>query len=616
MEKCDDKSLTSNNHNNNNTPRNTEKCEIIPIEGHDKDKIWKSQLLSSDGWKNYQKGLIRSCFELWEVNETQQFQVNNRCLKLDLPNVSEIQTIQTPLSLFENENNEEIVIDLNSNRTLNNATNSESLRKKEEYVNIIDQPSKSKHGNKGNKENKRIQKLKKFSFCKHTRKQTKSNEKVQCLSFDRYASYSSDDVWAYTIWSESVEKMKGHKLRINKTKGNIENNNSNGVKCDITNNDDTTYYLDIEAEQMEQKVRKLIKSLKEKNKSCANIDANERASKCRSSRSRLKYFFKSAFRGNQNHEFDRQLLDDYTKYINRKLHTWETLLHCLNDIRQREQCCSTNACSNHSEDTIKYRFSEHGRNEKAMDDCDGDDNFKCVEINDGFGGTAGKLKNNKFFRLLGRTKSTMDMRATVKLPKQNGAADCSIRGVNLRWPSYQQIDEHFDVCKLLGTNCCSGRDLRPGRIRKSLSDSDLPTSGSRTADYDGRPPYGYKATRISDGRRALTPEMLMVHDEDTRHWQDMARGLWEEQHEAFQTVMARLEYVGSTFPEQSRLAGLKTLCKVDVLAGLGRSSEAVDLFVSTLPLSNDPDLMIRKAKAAYDWKFYCHLSVWRHSYKD
>ncbi|CAI6345473.1 unnamed protein product [Macrosiphum euphorbiae] len=108
----------------------------------------------------------------------------------------------------------------------------------------------------------------------------------------------------------------------------------------------------------------------------------------------------------------------------------------------------------------------------------------------------------------------------------------------------------------------------------------------------------------------------MTDEEYNSRWDGVTRELWEDRQECFQTAVARLEYVGSTFNEQCRLDGLKTLCKVDVLAGFGYSAEAVDLFVSTLPLSMNPDLMIRKAEAAYDWRFFCHLSMWRYSYKD
>ncbi|XP_025407916.1 uncharacterized protein LOC112681816 [Sipha flava] len=611
MDKCVDKSLTSNNLNfviDNNEPCNTEKCEIIPIEsnGYNKDRVKKSQLLSPDGWENYQKEFIQSCFKFWEVNET-QFQVDKTGLEADLANDSEL---QTPFSLFANENNKEIINDFNSNKTSNNAIDSEALRTKE-CIDIIDHSSKSKQkghndfkindnvvDNRGNKGFPR-KKMKKFSFYKHTNLQTKSNEKVQPLSFDRYASYTSDDVWAYKIWLESVEKIKKHKLNVNITKGNNEKN-SNYVKYDTTNNDDK-YYLDIEVRQMEQKVQKLIKSLKEKNKLFTNVDVNERTSKFRSS-NKLKYFFKSAFRGNQN-EFDRQILDDYTKYINRKLHTWQTLLHCLNDIRQRESC-SINT-SNLPEDTIKYKFIEHDCNEKVMYDYDGD-NLKSIAINQGLNGM-GKQKSNKFIKLLSKTKSTMDLRSTVKRMDHN-----SFNSIRVDQWSSNQINEKIDICKLMsGVNCNVNRPKH--NIWKSLSDTDLSTMRSYT-DYDEKS-IGSKTMRTIS-RKTLTPEMLIVDDEDNRHWDDMARGLWEEQQECFHTVRARLEYVGSTFTEQNQLIGLKTLCKVDVLARLGHSAEAVDLFVSTLPLSNNPDLMIQKAKAAYDWKFYCHLSIWHHSYRD
>jgi len=446
--------------------------------------------------------------------------------------------------------------------------------------------------------------LKTFSFYKNTSKHVKPSKKVQPLIFDGYTSCTLEDLWKYKKWLDSVDKVKKYNPDIDIKDGTIkENKHSDKVNCDKIN-DCNTYSLDFEAKEMEQKVRKLVKSLNEKDKLFSNIGINEQSTKFGSS-NKFKYFFKNAFRGTQN-EFDTQILDDYTKFINHKLHTWQSLLNCLEDIRQRKS--SKIKMCNPSEDPIKYRFSEINYHDfKVTDDYD-DNNSKFVEINDNFS-EMGKLKKNKFLKLLNKTKSTMDMRTLVKRNTERNSID-SIRMNNYQCTSNTITDGKIlkmDT-EILNTN--KNRKFS-GRIRKSLSDTDLPVMAS---DYDISKQIGNESTRIN--RKKIITETSMTDEEYNRRWDGVTRELWEERQECFQTAVARLEYVGSTFNEQCRLDGLKTLCKVDVLAGFGYSAEAVDLFVSTLPLSMNPELMIRKAEAAYDWRFFCHLSMWRYSYKD
>lgn len=131
-----------------------------------------------------------------------------------------------------------------------------------------------------------------------------------------------------------------------------------------------------------------------------------------------------------------------------------------------------------------------------------------------------------------------------------------------------------------------GDRVRPlAAVGKCLSDTDLPRAAAAAA---------VAATAAADGDRP---------------------GRGDERRECFRTTVARLQYVGGAFKGQCRPACLKALCEVDVLAGCGRSAEAVRLFVSTLPFSDDPELTIRKAEAAYDWRFFCHLFMWRYSYE-
>lgn len=598
---------------------NTPICSVIPLDSDidNKIKLNNSQLLSTDGWDNYQKELIQLCFEFWEVNET-QVKVNN---SLESDSVSEL---QTPSSLFADSYHKNI-IKFESKATIDNVIVSDKVQNKEcseindnsliskyeddpgiqEFSKAINNNIDMKTNENSsiildNRINKRTKKkLKTFSFYKNTSKHVKLSKKVQPFIFDGYTSCTLEDLWKYKKWLDSVEKVKKCNPDIEIKDGNIKEN-----KYSDKINDCNTYSLDFEAKEMEQKVRKLIKSLNEKDKLFSSIGINEQSTKFGSS-NKFKYFFKNVFRGTQN-EFDTQILDDYTKFINHKLHTWQSLLNCLEDIRQRKS--SKIKMCDPLEDSIKYRFSEINYQDfKVTVDYD-DKNSKFIEINDNFSET-GKLKKNKFLKLLNKTKSTVDMRTSVKRTTERNSID-SIRMNNYRCTSNTTIDGK--ILKIDTEILSMNKNQKfSGQIRKSLSDTDLLVMAS---NHDKLKQIGNKTKRIN-GKKIIT-ETSMTDEECNLRWGGATRELWEERQECFQTAVARLEYVGSTFNEQCRLDGLKTLCKVDVLAGFGYSAEAVDLFVSTLPLSMNPDLMIRKAEAAYDWRFFCHLSMWRYSYKD
>lgn len=595
------------------------------LDADDKVKLNNSQLLSVDGWENYQKELIQLCFEFWEVNEPQ----DNVNISLQTDSTNEL---LIPSSLFA-DNCHRNIIEFESKPTADNNVIISDKLQKEECVEINDNSLKSKYEHNldiqgfskainnnidtktnenslkiiENRVNKRTKKkLKTFSFYKNTSKQDKASKKVQPLTFDSYTSCTLEDLRKYKKWLDSVDNVNKYNPDIDNNDDNIkENNYFDKVYCDKTNNCNT-YSLDFEAKEMEQKVRKLIKSLNEKDKLFSSIGINEQSTKFGSS-NKFKYFFKNAFRGTQN-ELDTHILDDYTQFINHKLHTWQSLLNCLEDIRQRKS--STIKICNPLEDTIKYRFSEINFHDFKMTDDYDDNSSKFVNMNDNFS-EMGKLKKNKFFKLLNKTKSTIDMRTLVKRTREQNNSD-SIQVNNNQCTSNQIIDDKMPKMDNDILDIVKNRKP-PGEIRRSLSDTDLQFI---TSDYNKKSKQiGNRITRIS-GKKLICIETSMTNKGHNRCWDDVTKELWEERQETFQTAVARLEYVGSTFKEQCRLDGLKTLCKVDVLAGFGYSAEAVDLFVSILPLSKNPDLMIRKAEAAYDWKFFCHLSMWRYSYKD
>lgn len=86
MKKCDGNSVTlkyGHSHKiDNNDVQNKNDAGPFDTGGLTASEK-KSQLLSLDGWENYQKELIRLCFECWEVNETQE-RVNNNSVESDL----------------------------------------------------------------------------------------------------------------------------------------------------------------------------------------------------------------------------------------------------------------------------------------------------------------------------------------------------------------------------------------------------------------------------------------------------------------------------------------------------------------------------------------------------
>lgn len=614
MDKYDKISLIASK---NDVTDNVHKIDTILYEAEVPDntatKEIKSQLLSLDGWKNFQKELIQLCFEFWEVNETHA-QVNNS-LQSDLK-TSDSAEMLLPSSLFADEKN----IDFNSksygvdgfskefqNRDGSEANGHFSKNQHEadpavvnrRFSKVINNDINLKtHENcsksfdiRGNRA--QIKKLKKFSFYKHMSNQGKPKTKLQSVNFEMLDTVKKTRKYYPSILPDTM-RCDNMGEYVDETENN---NNTCAAKYSLA---------DVEEKQMEEKVKKLIKSLKEKDKLFTGISANDQATKFGSS-NKLKYFFKNAFRGTQDDELDLQLLDDYTKYINNKVHTWQTLLHCLEDIRQKEGCKTK---TDPSEDTIKRcKFRrDHEDIKKAKDDCDVNNCSKYVEFNDdGFDGT-GKRRKKGFLNLLNKT--------TKRREPRSNAAD-GVRAVNSRRPS----SNRFDSDAKDETDATLSRDGYRKRvelqIRKSLSETDL---SAMVLHYDET-----KAVVVKNGMMAMqldgkTSEagLSVAGDEyDYFQWDDRTcRGLWEERQECFRTAVARLEYVGSTLKEHCQLAGLKTLCKVDVLAGFGHSAEAVDLFVSVLPMSDNPGLMIRKAEAAYDWKFFCHLSMWRHSYKD
>jgi len=103
---------------------NTPTCSVMPLNSDidNKIKLNNSQLLSTDGWDNYQKELIQLCFEFWEVNET-QVKVNN---SLESDSVSEL---QTPSSLFADSYHRN-VIKFESKATIDNVV-SDKVQNKE-----------------------------------------------------------------------------------------------------------------------------------------------------------------------------------------------------------------------------------------------------------------------------------------------------------------------------------------------------------------------------------------------------------------------------------------------------------------------------------------------------
>jgi len=661
MKKCNKELLISKN-NTHVVDNNVQKNDKIPFELDIQENMVnekKLQLLSLEGWENYQKELIRLCFEYWEVNETQE-QVNDS-LKSDLEiSSSEIQTIP----LFPERKN----FDFKSKATLDNVIVLKRLQN-EEYVDSNDHLSENKHEDntiiqcskdlnksidwKTNenclkiiniKENKRAQKKKvnKISFYKHMSNRMKRKRHLQPCTFDTSTSSISENLWKCEEWVESLENIKKHNPYIDDTSDNIEDD-SDEISCDeltaLSYNNTFEYSLDIEVNQMEKKVKKLVESLKEKNRPSTSGYTgilNEHTIKFGSS-NKLKCFFKNAFRVNQN-EFDPHTLNDYTKYVNENIHAWQTLSRCLEDVRRRERFNIETAANNlppEDTTTIKYKLCEKRNhfsdNEKIMtDDYVDDGNNYCYyhpgltakirQFNEDYdsGGCCGtgKRRKKKLFNLLNKTTKNVIGATDTRLRPNVTERNAVLRnGDGVRT---NRIDDDCNENNIIHNNDHDvlsvdrfyvNKKTRSEQrsIRRSWSDTDL--SAMQRIEYDGK-----VAMKFAETLQLLT----VVEDrDDRRDSRTCCEQLWKARQKCFQTAVARLEYVGSTFDERCRLTGLKTLCKVDVLAGLGHSAEAVDLFVSAvLPFSNNPDLMIHKAEAAYDWKFFCHLCMWRHSYKD
>jgi len=612
MEKRDKKSPTSNNGTSiiDNAQDNVQKNDTIPFEIHAQDNIVKekiSQLLSVDGWENYKKELIRLCFEYWEVNETQE-QVTNG-LECDFK-MSGLEIQTTPL--FPERRN----IDFEPKATLDNVIIPKGLQN-EECVDGSDNFLKSKHEDgtviqwfskvlnnnidwKANenglktvniKRNKRAQKKKanKFSFYKHMSNQVKRKKHSPPCTLERFTSCVPENQWEHKEWVDSSEKIKTHDPNVDDTSHNDEEN-SDEISCDGTRdvrcNDTFEYSSDVEVHQMEEKVKKLVESLREKDRPTTSSTAgtaNEHTTKFGSS-NKLKCFFKNAFRTDQN---DLCTLDEYTNYVNENMRAWQTLSRCLEDVRRRAERFNIETAANDfpAEDTtttrtaITYRFCEgrdHCGEKITTDDCD-----------DGHG--TGKRSRKKFFNLLNKTakRTAAAVAERNAAPRDGGTTNRTDDGMN----AVRNGGDALTVDR----RCSGDRGTRP--VRKSRSDTDLPATVRRP-------------------ERAGTVSAVVAdrgpRDGGARHGEPC-----DARQRCFRAAVARLEYVGSAFGTRRRLPGLKTLCRVDVLASLGRSAEAVDLFVSAaLPLSDDPDLMARRAEAAYDWTFFCHLCMWRHSYKD
>lgn len=572
----------------NNSSYQTNDSISFDIGSDEKVNGITSQLLSIDGWENYQKELIQLCFEFWEVSESQVEYVSTNDLE-----VSSNAEMQAPLSLFAEKTN-----DLGANiiseaeATLDNSMISKEVQNKEcveDYRNLLhnykheidsvtqrisnevnNTMDRKYYGNISNaatnRENKRIQKkkLKMFSLHKNTYKPAKQNKKLQSFTCDRSVSIATacapKDLRKYKQWLDSAEQINRYDSDADMTTSEADSNrdrssaelNSDGALCE-------QYLLDAETNRMERKVRKFVKFLKEKHGLLwfPSTGVNELSET--KSKSLTRKFYKNALWSDhlQHDKLDLRLLDDYAGYVDGKLRTWQTLLDGLEDARARIGQLRRETASKPDE-TIGYGFPE-GKSETECG-CSGRSKFAGIEaVLTGDPGKQNLLSG--FLRTLMNT-------------------------VRPRYEALQKTGRFRSWC-----SCTAGRTKRArGQppIRKCVSDTDLQSMWKSSEPL-----------------------------EPWKEWEPNGEPGREERQECFRMAVARLEYVGSTFRDPCRLTGLKVLCKVDVLSGFGYPAEAVHLFVSTaLPLSNDPDLMIRRAEAAYDWKFFCHLSMWRYSYND
>lgn len=452
----------------------------------------KSQLLSSDGSEMFRKDLIQLCFESWEVDDerAKDVEINSEIrfpssLFVDKNDGHSDDTMENIKSSLIDRNRK--LIDTVDHRVLTNDYGNDPTCVLQRFSGVFDDDewkiNCSRTLDIRGRKPSRKKKLKAFSFYKHSAVETADEPDRRATSrADGSATCSTlEDLWKYKKWLDSVEMIK-------KKQGSDRGDLVTGTCASCS--------LDDEANQLERRVRKLIESLKEKERSPDErrtaIGGGSRSGPVVGSpppSNRVRHFFRNAFRGGYyaraaDDELDvrSSSLDDYAEYVENRLRAWWTLLRCLENVRRT---------------------------------------------------TGGDRENRK-------------------------------------------SSEH------------------PAAVRKSLSDTDLAwTAGLRRWD-----------------------DRTSIVDRDRRWDADGGERLWKERRDRFRTAVARLEYVGSTFREPCRLAGLKTLCEVEALAGAGRHAEAVNLFVSALPLSKSPEVMIRKAEAAYDWEFFCHLSMWRHSYKD
>jgi len=596
MEKNDQNHLSKAINNNdtfvaeNNLSSKTNDSISFDMESDEKVNRITSQLLSIDGWKNYQKELIQLCFELWEVSESQVQYVNNN--DLEVSNAE----MQAPLSLFAEKTNDlETNIISEAEATTDNSVISKKVQNKECAEDYHDLLYNYKHENNSvtqrisnearhttdrkycgnitntatNRENKRIQKnkLKMFSLHKNAYEPAKQNTKLQSFTHDRYESTATactpEDLWKRKQRLDSAEQINKHDSEADTTTSVADNNGDRGT---VQVNSDGALreqcLLDSEANRTERKMRKFVKFLREKHGLLRFPSTGVNELSATKSGSPTRKFCGNALWSDllQHDESDLRLLDDYAGYVDGKLRTWQTLSDGLEDVRARIGQLRRETASEPDE-TIGYGFPEGRKRESEC--CRSDRPSELAGIGEALAGNPGKQNNilSGFIRML----------------------------VNTVRPRYEALQRtgHFRWW-------CSGNAGRTKRargqppIRRCVSDTDL------------------QSTRTS-------PEPL----EPWTEWEPNGEPGREERQECFRMAVARLEYVGSTFGDPCRLTGLKVLCKVDVLSGFGYPAEAVHLFVSTaLPLSDDPDLMIRRAEAAYDWKFFCHLSMWRNSYND
>lgn len=584
MEKRDKKSPTTNN--DTSIIDNAQKNDTIPFVTHGQDNMDKekiSQLLSVDGWENYKNELIRICFECWEVNETQE-RVNN-CVECDF--ITSGLEIQTTTPLFPERRN----VGFEPKAILDNVVIPKELQNKE-CVDGSDRLFKSKHEDgtvvqwfskvlnnsidwKADenglktvniKRNKRAQKKEAntFSFYKHVSDQVKRKKDLPPCTLERFTSCVPENQREYNEWTDSSEKIETHDPNVDDVTSRNDEENSDQISRDgITEASCSNafgYSSDPEVRWMDDKVKKLVESLKEKDRPATSSIAGTTEF---GPSNRLKCFLKNAFRADQN---DLRALDDYTNYVNENVRAWQTLSRCLEDVRRRGERFNVETTAGDDDfpakDTtartaITYRFRE------GVDHC----GETIITTDDDCDGTAGKRRRKKLFNLLNKTAKWMG--AAVPDGRTNRTDGARNGGDAL------SVDRR----------CSGAGGTRP--VRRSRSDTDVPAAG-----------------KLAGTVSAVVADTGACRGEP----RDARR---------FRAAVARLEYVGSAFGARRRLPGLKTLCRVDVLAGLERSAEAVDLFVSAaLPLSDEPDLMARRAEAAYDWTFFCHLCMRRHSYDD